>query len=497
VASQNTWQRATCQVDDSGEGVKFIVFDAPVINSSDLIKMSADGGTYPVLNATPTFSIPRVRAALVFAAEPYSYIAGVAARDDVVNVPGLSAQMVCEADGSECTELPYADGMTANAKALGIAESLLNQQFMYNAGGHLVAGDNGTQLSSVIGRVTIRHSTEGTSEEVDYSLERDRNVSQQGGVVTLHVPPERDFDRRAQLLNLLPGMRELREEARQMRLVGASLRQNPKLARTMLEAFAMAFGLDAMPAAAYVDPDMLDDTEGTPSTLAAGTPLFKESGDAVVLSPLGNPGDVVAVDPVFVGVTVLDGQRVDGPLHVTATGDNGVIFARVQGPVSTNDPVGLPSDDLGVQTYLTGAPKLPIGQVLAPVTDGVIELVPVRTNGAGGGDFHWQKPYKELDPTLGVAEGTFVYISPQNTLATVGMNDTTPGSPNNGAIITSTPGIWLALQAIPPMTDSGYYMPQDPVPGSGAEPPDNVPPLAGDLDNDAYPVFWLLWKSVC
>jgi hypothetical protein len=96
-----------------------------------------------------------------------------------------------------------------------------------------------------------------------------------------------------------------------------------------------------------------------------------------------------------------------------------------------------------------------------------------------------------------VAEGTFVYISPQNTLATVGMNDTTPGSPNNGAIITSTPGIWLALQAVPPMTGSGYYMPQDPVPGSGAEPPDNVPPLAGDLDNDAYPVFWLLWKSVC
>ena len=244
VASQNTWQRATFQVDDSGEGVKFIVFDAPVINSSDLIKMSADGGTYPVLNATPTFSIPRVRASLVFAAEPYSYIAGVAARDEVVNVPGLSGQMVCEADGSECTELAYADGMTANAKALGIAESLLNQQFMYNAGGHLVAGVNGTQLSPVIGRVTIRHSTEGTSEEVDYSLERDRNVSQQGGVVTLHVPPERDFDRRAQLLNLLPGMRELREEARQMRLIGASLRQNPKLARTMLEAFAMAFGLN-------------------------------------------------------------------------------------------------------------------------------------------------------------------------------------------------------------------------------------------------------------
>ena len=44
----------------------------------------------------------------------------------------------------------------------------------------------------------------------------------------MHVPPERDFDRRAQLINLLPGQRELREEARQMKVIGASLRQNPK-----------------------------------------------------------------------------------------------------------------------------------------------------------------------------------------------------------------------------------------------------------------------------
>ncbi|HVM51256.1 MAG TPA: hypothetical protein VMU04_24715 [Candidatus Acidoferrum sp.] len=485
IAGQNTWQRCTFQVDDSGEGVKFILFDAPVINSADLIKQSADLSDYPVMSATPKFNTPRVRAALIFAGEPYSYIAGVGTKDDVVNVQGLNGHFVVEADGSSVEELPFADGLTANEKALGIAESLLNQQFTYAQGGHTIQGIDGTQLSEVIGGVTVRYGPDGATEEVDYSAERDRNVSPGfGGGLVLHVPPERDFDRRAQLINLLPGQRELREEARQLRLVGASLRQNPKMARTLLEAFAMAFGLDAMPATAYVDPDMLEakrtgniqhptsniqhprgetglagmktssggiansqspiaETEksglagtlalpgeetkrggniqhptsniqhprretglagmktgsggiansqspiakaaGAPEvqTLRAGTPLFKESGERVVLSPLGAVGEVVASDPVFVGVTVLDGQPVNGPLHVTATGDGGVIYARVKGPVSTNDPVGLPPDTTGVQAYLTGNPKLAVGNVLEPITSTSIGLVQVRVGGAG------------------------------------------------------------------------------------------------------------------
>jgi len=390
VAGQNTWQRATFQTDDSGEGVKFIIFDAPVVKSADLIRASADGGVYPVMNSAAVLQAPRVRASLIFLAEPYSYVAGTGTKDEVVNVPGLLGQLVCEADGSSMTELPYADGYTANQKAFGIAGSLLNRQFMYDQGGYLVQGWNGTQLSEVIGRVTVRYGVDGASEEVDFSTERDRNVTAEAnGAVVLHVPPERDFDRRAQLLNLLPGQRELREEARQLRLVGASLRQNPKLARTMLEAFAQAFGLDAMPAAAYVDPDMLDSAplSGVASSLLAGTPLFKESGDGVTLSPLGGPGDVTADDPVFVGVTVLDGQRVDGPVHVTAMGDNGVIYARVMGPVNTNDAVGLPGD--GVQAHLSGSPKLTVGNVLEAVDDGQIQLVPVRTSGGGGGDPVW------------------------------------------------------------------------------------------------------------
>ena len=157
----------------------------------------------------------------------------------------------------------------------------------------------------------------------------------------------------------------------------------------MLESFYMAFGHERDAVEGYVDPTMLDlspegrlRTGGT--TLRAGTPLFREAGEKVVASPLGAAGDVVLSDPVFAGVTVLDGQPVDGPLHATAGGDDGVIYVRVKGPVRTNDAVGLADDKTGVQTYASGGPKLAIGNVLEPVPAGQVVLIPVRTNGAGG-----------------------------------------------------------------------------------------------------------------
>ena len=419
ITGQDTWQRATFQTDDSGEGTKFILFDTPVVSTLDLVNQiiynEEAGGIeelrYPVLMANPEFAdiekvnwsrdngkaipgVARVRAALIFAGEPYSYVAGTGSKDDVVNVPGLNANFVCDLEPvvagsrkSALVELPYADGYTANQKAFGIACSLLNQQFTYDQGGYLVQGVAGTQLSEVIGRVTVRYGADGATEEVDFSNERDRNVTAEGGSVVMHVPPERDFDQRAQLVNLLPGQRELREEARQLKTIGASLRQNPKMQRTLMEAFAMAFGHDATPAATYVDPAQAARArkadDGKAWKVMAGTPLFKEAGASVVASPLGTSPPVKLADPVFVGVTVLHNERLDGPLHFTAHGDGGVVYARVKGPVKTNDPVGLPPDSVGVQTYLSGSPRLTVGQALESVSGGVA-LIPVRTNGTSG-----------------------------------------------------------------------------------------------------------------
>jgi ribosomal protein S28E/S33 len=337
-----------------------------------------DGSTqkYPVLNAAPTFAAPPVQAALVFAAEPFSYVAGVGTRDEVENISGLNAEFVTYADGRGPIELPYADGYRATEKASAIAASLLNGQFTYDLGGYVVQGINGTQLSPVIDRVTVRWSENGAVEEVDFTTERDRNVAAAGpNSYVLQVPPERDFERRAQLLQLLPGQRELKEEARQLRLIAASLQQNPRIARTILEAFTMAFGLDAMPASVYVDPAFEYSV-----ALPAGTPMYREADSRLSLAH----GDAVeALNPVFQGVTVFDGEKSDGPVRVTATGDNGTIYARVKGPVKVNDAVGLADS---VQTYLETGNKvsLTVGNVLEEITGAETRLAPVRVTGAGG-----------------------------------------------------------------------------------------------------------------
>jgi hypothetical protein len=199
----------------------------------------------------------------------------------------------------------------------------------------------------------------------------------------LNTPPERDFDRRAQLLNLLPGQRELKETARQLQLDAAVLRQSPKLARTVLEAYTLGFGLDGLPQPAVIDPAA---TPAPSGKLAVGTPLFKESGTNLALTPQGPapgaPGAVTASQPVFVGVTVYHNEPADAPVHVTAAGDNGMIYARVKGSVAVNDPVGLGAS---VQAYLEGSPTLAVGTVLEAIATAVVALVPVRVAGGGGG----------------------------------------------------------------------------------------------------------------
>jgi hypothetical protein len=101
---------------------------------------------------------------------------------------------------------------------------------------------------------------------------------------------------------------------------------------------------------------------------------------------------------------------------------------------------------------------------------------------------NWQKPHKELDPTVAVAAGTFVYISPANPLVTTGLTDLVLNTP-----MTAMPGIWMALKNVPAQTTvSGtveYNMPQPLTAGatSGS-------PLQGDADNAA--AFWIPWADI-
>ena len=109
-------------------------------------------------------------------------------------------------------------------------------------------------------------------------------------------------------------------------------------------------------------------------------------------------------------------------------------------------------------------------------------IVNPTVNGKKG--WAWQSP-KELDPTVSVSSGTFVYVSPLNTLVTTGLIDLILG-----VTTTCRPGIWQAVQSVPPKTSLGKYnMPQVPLPGSGGVPTGS--PLKGDADGPN--VFWILW----
>lgn len=105
------------------------------------------------------------------------------------------------------------------------------------------------------------------------------------------------------------------------------------------------------------------------------------------------------------------------------------------------------------------------------------------------GGMVWQSP-KELDPTVAVAAGTFVYISPGNPLVTSGLMDLVALR-----TIASPPGIWQAIKSVPAqVTVSGvvkYNVPQLPYPGAtGAT---SGTPLKGDLDGPN--LFWVQWSG--
>jgi hypothetical protein len=98
-----------------------------------------------------------------------------------------------------------------------------------------------------------------------------------------------------------------------------------------------------------------------------------------------------------------------------------------------------------------------------------------------GGGIPWQTPYRELDPTVYVAAGTWVYISPENTLVTSGRVDLV-----SGITIKAVPGIWEAAQDVPAAVTAGYNVPQ---PLAQAVP--SGTPLMGDMD-----VTTLFWRPI-
>lgn len=398
-SNQALWQAMPFHVDNSGEGNQFIIFDEPCIRSGDLLSEIQIGGvtqSYPALRANTAPTAALVRAALTFEAERFQYSAGVVgAKDDVENVSALGGEFIAFADGSVPVEFEYADGQTATYKAAVIVGTLLNRQYTYDYGGWDVPGSNAQQLTPMLDRVTVSLRADGgLTEEVDFTNERARNVAyatvangsgQPVSVPVLQIEPEREFERRHQLNPLLPGQRELRQEANQLKLAASFLRRNPNQARTLVELFHHLMGLDAMP----VRYQLLGDYVANGGLLPAGTPLFRSATARLPQVPDDDDGFSTIEQPVFCGATVVHNEPANAQVRTTATGDGGVILVRVKGPVAVNEAVGMPKDnedeELGsCRTYLTTAPKLAVGNALEVVSGAVVKYIQVRTNGAGG-----------------------------------------------------------------------------------------------------------------
>lgn len=406
---QSLWSTASFQIDDSGEGDQFILFDQPVFQSGDLIKQIAidevpqtftDGRARVAVSADPTLIVPQVRAALTFAGEKFSFVDGIGTRDGVENVTGLNGEYLGFSDGRQPQELAFADGQLASDKAAEIATTLLNLQFLYAYGGYTVQGSNATQLTSMIDRVTLRlDASGGLTEEVDFTNERARQVSYNGNTPVVHVEPEREFDRKAQLAPLFPGQEQLRTESNQLKLTAAALEADPRQARMIADEFHLLMGLDAPPQNLQIDGGETSDFDPLP----AGCPMWREATDSKVLMPNNTTADSganVLDSPVFMGVTVQDGSDPANTVPSTMYGTQGIVQVRVQ-LAATDTPtagesVGLNSDN-GVRDYLSLNPGTPVGTLMDDFSNNTsARIVIARVRLFGGGTSKSVSEYKGL-----------------------------------------------------------------------------------------------------
>lgn len=368
------WQAATFQIDDSGEGIRFIIFDTPVVVSENLL-VDVDGNK--VLNANFSLEIPAVKAALVFEAEKFTWWLGTypnVSRDHVENVQGLNFEAVLQ--NGAVTEILYTDGQTSEQKATDVANFILVRQFFYTEGGFDWKWDGktdisqfGTQLASLIDRVQpIISPTDGVKEIVDFCNERKRD----------NFEPERDYERRNMQNSFFPGQQALRMQAETARKIAAGFRQMPfipKLLSSLLN--GTLGGNQPMQVVWFV---------GAPAaTMAMGTPIRKTpttstAGKQSTSTVATCPSSVTQSDTVFVGVTVRHNEDQTKPFNVQSTGE---ALARVMGPVNENDGIGLaaPGSD---NTYLVKGGSPSVGRARQKIASAVIQTIKVDL-GSGGG----------------------------------------------------------------------------------------------------------------
>ncbi len=443
-ATARPWTQVPFQIDDSGEGQRFIIFESPVFTSSDLLT-TIDG--MQVLNAAPTLASAVARAALTFELEPFSYWKGTypnVSRDQVEYISGLCEEFTGFAGSYQ--KILFANGRTASQQADEIATNLLLAQYIYATGGYrlnwnprrMSFAQFGTFLSSVIDRVDVEVSPTGLFEIVDFTTERARD----------HFEPERDLERRTLQNTLFPGQAELKAVALDYKRFAAGIKSTPRDARNLFINFLRG-EFDETTVPVRFDPSTVP---GSPPTVAAGTPIVKPpteeatGGSTANTKTLATHPDAVDpnVDTLFVGVTVRHGENANNPFYVKSTGET---YARVQGPIDENDVIGLAGSDF---TYLIKDGTPAVGVALQKITSGV-KLIKVRLGmgGSGGSRMH---PFR-------------IYRSPANP----------GGDPDNEA--------WRTVRVRSGKVIIASMGDDDPAKTDGASDPDSSEVPAYDADN--------------
>ena len=348
-----SWSATTFQVDDSGEGERFIIFDQPVFCQDEAYPLFVQINGQARLNANYRLVTPQVRCALTFEAEQFSLWRGTypnVSLDQVEYVGGLQQEFTGRAGAYR--EVIYANGESAVEQARAIADDKLLCQYVYISGGYnlkwkpsVPVSSFGTALGSLVDRVEIELGTNGVMQPVDWTTERQRD----------NFEPERDLDRKTMANSLFPGQAELRQRSYDNQRLLAGIKAMPRELFSKFMSFLQGdFGQDT-------EAVRFDPSAGNPfpagSIIAAGSVIFKSP----TVSTTGAAATgTLAIFPAnydpqkhleFAGVTVRDGENASKPFLVQKTGDVPVL---VQGPVRVNDRLGAPTVPGGAK-YTTGA----------------------------------------------------------------------------------------------------------------------------------------------
>ena len=372
-SANRAWGRQSFQIDDSGEGNRFLIMDEVVVAQDEANPFVVKVDNHVVFNAAAKVAIPQIKAALCFQAEPYSYWKGSypnVSRDHCENVNGLNAEYVVQ--DNDYVEVTYADGKTADQKAAGLADYLLLRQYVYYEGGrsHVWDGETpinewGTPLSSLVDRVqTQLDPAGGLREQADLTKERRRD----------HFEPERELDRRTAQNALFPGQMDLRRQAELLRQNAQALRQMPQ---TVLDLFGKFIRGELMPNGPVTVTTL---KPGAAGTLPAGSvirsqPLTQSGGKNINTAPEANPIGSPDQRTVFVGVTTAHNLDATGTFSVQTGGH---ALALVQGPVAVNDPVGLSRSG---GNFLEKGGATTEGKTREAIPDSSVKLIKVNLGG--------------------------------------------------------------------------------------------------------------------